>query len=194
MTAPRPETLLPCPLCGSTPEIDPGLLGVPETSGAVFCQTVWMAGEYIAACPVHAENVEWWNALVRCIQEHRADALDAAEARIEELEAERDEARRRRDEWRQKAEGYDEVRQALREKVGTPWPPHLSRVLWAGIAADEKKRADDAEAREKRLRNALALAVEAIDDLDGCKDPNCNWEHCLPRKVRAALRDTEGEG
>lgn len=87
-----------------------------------------------------------------------ATALEAAQARVGELEAERDEARRRRDEWRKKAEGYDEVRLALREKVGAPWPPNLSRALWAGIAADEKKRADDAE---------LALATARREALEG---------------------------
>ena len=84
---------------------------------------------------------------------------DAA-ARIERLEAALSEMTRRRDEWRKKAEGFDAVRLALREKVGTPWPPHMSRLLWAGIAADEKKRADDAEA-------ALQAADEAIEDALG---------------------------
>lgn len=87
---------------------------------------------------------------------HYSDSLTKVfEARIEALETERDEAYRRRDEWRKKAEGYDAVRLALREKVGTPWPAHMSRVLWAGIAADEKKRADDAEAENARMREAL---------------------------------------
>jgi len=129
-----------------------------------------------------------------------ADALDAAEVRIAELEAERDEARRRRDEWRKKAEGYDEVRQALREKVGTPWPPHLSRVLWAGIAADEKKRADDAEAREKRLRddalveayNAL-FAIPAVSQKQEAAIQMCQ-SAIADLRTRTALRDTEGEG
>ena len=80
---------------------------------------------------------------------------DKHDSRIEALEAKLAEMTRRRDEWRKKAEGYDEVRVALREKVGAPWPPNLSRALWAGIAADEKKRADDAEAK-------LAKAVEAL--------------------------------
>ena len=84
----------------------------------------------------------------------------AAADRIESLEAALSEMTRRRDEWRKKAEGFDAVRLALREKVGTPWPPHMSRLLWAGIAADEKKRADDAEA-------ALQAADEAIEDALG---------------------------
>ena len=75
--------------------------------------------------------------------------------RIEALEAALDEMTRRRDEWRKKAEGFDAVRLALREKVGAPWPPNMSRLLWAGIAADEKKRADDAEADASRLWEAL---------------------------------------
>lgn len=85
--------------------------------------------------------------------------------------AERDEARRRRDEWRKKAEGYDAVRKALREKVGAPWPPNLSRAMWAGIAADEKRRADDAEAERdaasaeaERLREAVGILSGAVLD------------------------------
>jgi hypothetical protein len=66
---------------------------------------------------------------------------------------------RRRDEWRKKAEGYDAVRRALREKVGSPWPPSMSRLLWAGIAADEKQRADDAEAALRRFHDDLAAAL-----------------------------------
>jgi hypothetical protein len=86
---------------------------------------------------------------------------DLHRAEVEALRAELAEMTRRRDEWRKKAEGYDAVRLALREKVGTPWPPHLSRVLWAGIAADEKKRADDAEAdREAAVKRALEAAAE----------------------------------
>lgn len=84
-----------------------------------------------------------------------ADAVKVVANCIEELEAELVEARRRRDAWRAKAEGYDEVRLALREKVGAPWPPNLSRILWAGIAADERRRADDAEAEVERLREVL---------------------------------------
>lgn len=79
--------------------------------------------------------------------------LRALLAERDALKAELAEARRRRDAWKSKAEGYDEVRLALREKVGTPWPPNMSRILWAAIAADEKKRADDAEAERDRLRD-----------------------------------------
>lgn len=86
------------------------------------------------------------------------DRIMCLAAEKKALEAERDEAYRRRDEWRKKAEGYDAVRVALREKVGSPWPPHMSRALWAGIAADEKKRADDAEAERDAL---VAAAYEA---------------------------------
>ena len=60
-----------------------------------------------------------------------------------------------------------------------------ARILRA--LADER---DAAVAEVERLRDALKMAVEAIDDLGGCKDPNCTYEHCLPTKVRAAL----GEG
>ena len=78
------------------------------------------------------------------IMDEAAEAIEALQARVAEAE-------RRRDEWRKKAEGYDAVRLALREKVGASWPPNMSRLLWAGIAADEKKRADDAEARVAEL-------------------------------------------
>jgi hypothetical protein len=88
--------------------------------------------------------------------------LSRAQSEITALRAELSEARRRRDEWRAKAEGYDAVRKALREKVGDPWPPSLSRALWAGIAADEKKRADDAEAENTRLRGLLEEARKGL--------------------------------
>ena len=87
-----------------------------------------------------------WMAGAEDQRKHMRRRLAEAAARIEALEAALAEMTRRRDEWRKKAEGYDAVRLALREKVGSPWPPHMSRLLWAGIAADEKKRADDAEA------------------------------------------------
>ena len=90
------------------------------------------------------------------------DAISAKNARIEALEAALDEMTRRRDEWRKKAEGFDAVRLALREKVGTPWPPNMSRLLWAGIAADEKKRADDAEAA-LLAADELARALDAYN-------------------------------
>lgn len=110
-------------------------------------------------------------------QEHMdaaTELMPKAAARIEALEAERDEARRRRDEWRKKAEGYDAVRKALREKVGAPWPPNLSRALWAGLAADEKKRADDAEAENAKLKEAIWNAcceMEQITFADLKKNP-----------------------
>ena len=95
---------------------------------------------------------------------------DESADRIESLEAALSEMTRRRDEWRKKAEGFDAVRLALRAKVGTPWPPHMSRLLWAGIAADEKKRADDAEAALQaadQLARALELlTVSSEDDPD----------------------------
>ena len=97
-------------------------------------------------------------------------ALAARDARIAELESEAAEARRRRDEWQKKAEGYDAVRQALREKVGAPWPPHLSRALWAGIAADERKRADDAEARIAELEAALRRIGMPGKSITYCRD------------------------
>ncbi|SHE78690.1 hypothetical protein SAMN05444339_10260 [Loktanella atrilutea] len=109
-------------------------------------------------------------------------ALIAENAR---LLTERDEAYRRRDAWRAKAEGYDDVRLALREKVGAPWPPNLSRLMWAGLAADEKKRADDAGAENTRLRNLLfdveAVLIGPSDEYDGCAE--------VLAKVRAALSE-----
>jgi hypothetical protein len=93
-------------------------------------------------------------------EERHSEERAAWAALTEALAAERDEAFRRRDAWRAKAEGYDEIRLALREKVGSPWPPNLSRALWAGIAADEKKRADDAEAKCE----ALAERVRELEE------------------------------
>lgn len=93
--------------------------------------------------------------IARCDAQDK-EIVEALKDRISTLERERDEAYRRRDEWKKKAEGYDAVRLALREKVGFPWPPSLSQTLWAGIAADEKKRADDARCE------AFADAVQAI--------------------------------
>jgi hypothetical protein len=90
----------------------------------------------------------------------RADLFADLEAEKAKAEAERDEARRRRDEWKKKAEGFDAVCTALREKVGAPWPPHLSRVMWAGLAAAEKARADRAEA-------LLKEAVEVVTAMRG---------------------------
>ena len=106
---------------------------------------------------------------------------DPRDAVIARLVAERDEATRRRDAWKAKADGFDAVRLALREKVGAPWPPSLSRVLWAGIAADEKARADAAEAVIARLVDA-AYAIEMWDAARGYPIP---YRHRDP--LRAAL-------
>jgi hypothetical protein len=43
------------------------------------------------------------------------------------------------------------------------------------------------------LVEALAMAVQAIDELGGCKDPNCTYDECLPTKVRAALAKYRGQ-
>ena len=104
------------------------------------------------------------NGDARCTCNIGQDAAD----RIERLEAALSEMTRRRDQWRKKAEGFDAVRLALREKVGTPWPPHMSRLLWAGIAADEKKRADDAEAA-LQAADELARAVDHERNM-ACQD------------------------
>ena len=76
---------------------------------------------------------------------------------------------RRRDEWRAKAEGYDAVRLALRDaiagKFGEDGPRTMSRIMWAGVAADEKKRADDAEAEVARLTAERDAAVAASQKL-----------------------------
>lgn len=122
------------------------------------------------------ERDQHWDSFVHWRKEadDRSEQLNAArqdakeaEAYAEELEQERDEAIRRRDAWKAKAEGYDAVRKALREKVGAPWPPNLSRALWAGIAADEKKRADDAEAKLEELRQALLWCSGSADFNEG---------------------------
>ena len=98
------------------------------------------------------------------------NTVDAAQAEIATLRAELAEMKRRRDEWQKKAEGFDTIRHALREKVGAPWPPNLSRGLWAALAADEKKRADDAEAELAAAREALGRIADMTDieaDFDG---------------------------
>ncbi len=119
--------------------------------------------------------------------EHDADVDDQAADEIVRLRAEVEEARRRRDQWMAKAEGYDAVRLALREKVGAPWPPNLSRAMWAGIAADEKKRADDAEVERDRLRDALRYALDIAKTSVG---PGYD---AIAEKARAALGDTQRE-
>lgn len=89
------------------------------------------------------------------------ETLRALSAALERSEESRLEALRRRDKWKAKAEGFEAVRLALREKVGAPWPPSLSRALWAGIAADEKARADTAEAALTASQAETAAAYEA---------------------------------
>lgn len=123
-------------------------------------------------------------------------------AELDRATAERDEARRRRDEWRKKAEGYDAVRLALREKVGAPWPPNLSRALWAGIAADEKKRADDAEARAEAALRCLrqhhewhqqeGLEMKLGDEFFDCA--SCYCDSTLEVETTRALRTGKGQG
>ncbi|MBC7282621.1 hypothetical protein [Hoeflea sp.] len=88
----------------------------------------------------------------------RADLYEALLDRVVELECKMSEARRRRDEWKKKAEGYDAVCMALREKVGAPWPANMSRIMWAGIAAAEKRRAD--KAFDKGIESAARVADE----------------------------------
>ena len=148
--------LKPCPFCGCTE------CNIDDYYHA--------AGVSIRCPKCRFDFIRYWGDTPRTIADAwntRADLPDACIADLQsnlremtrlwsEAAAERDEARRRRDEWRKKAEGYDEVRLALREKVGAPWPPNMSRLMWAGIAADEKTRADDAEAK-------LAKAVDALE-------------------------------
>lgn len=137
--------------------------------------------------------------IARCDAQDK-EIVEALKDRISTLERERDEAYRRRDEWKKKADGYDAVRLALREKVGSPWPPSLSQTLWAGIAADEKKRADDARCE------ALEEAAKEIEcdcpgrDTIASLPPNSGerWRLCLERNCRAiwaaairALKDKE---
>jgi hypothetical protein len=117
--------------------------------------------------------------------EHEYIRADIAAARIAALEAERDEALRRRDAWRAKAEGYDAVRLALREKVGAPWPQSLSRLMWAGIAADEKRRADDAEAE---VATAYARGLEDAAKVAGYQSECWGHEGYVAAAVAAAIR------
>ncbi len=88
-----------------------------------------------------------------------ADVIERLTARAQAAERDLAEARRRRDEWRAKAEGYDDVCRALREKIGDPPPAQLSRFLWAGVAAMERRRAEAAE-RERDEARALIAACE----------------------------------
>ena len=130
-----------------------------------------------------------WMAGREDVRKHTRRRLAEAAARIEALEAALAEMTRRRDEWRKKAEGYDAVRLALREKVGSPWPPHMSRLLWAGIAADEKKRADDAEAA-LLAADELALAVDAYNRAGA--GPLTGWQDV--QDALAAYRRATGGG
>lgn len=139
-------------------------------------------------------------AVLAAIRDHYDPAIRCAialRAQAAKDKAEIAEARRRRDEWRKKAEGYDAVCLALREKVGAPWPPHLSRVMWAGLAAAEKKRADDAEARIARLEAALreiAKQKRANELQSAYEEVTADFEEgydaCVDR-ARAALEDGE---
>ena len=116
---------------------------------------------------------------------------------VAEKDAEVAEMTRRRNEWRKKAEGYDAVRLALREKVGSPWPPHMSRILWAGIAADEKKRADDADAEIARLtekadRTDFAEAqLQALLDMLPPPEPGMLLKRLKERAAQRALAEKE---
>ena len=113
--------------------------------------------------------------------------VGAAQKRIEQLEKKLAEMTRRRDTWKAKAEGYDAVRLALREKVGSPWPPHMSRIIWAGIAADEKKRADDAEAN-------LAECAEIIETFRGQMRLDAEWMRHAQAQLQASAARAEFHG
>ena len=130
-----------------------------------------MGSAWMEPAPRYGDWVRYsdYAALSAALESERAEAArrkwedwrqiaTLARASAEAAEDKLAEMTRRRDEWRKKAEGYDAVRLALREKVGTPPPISLSRLMWAGVAADEKKRADDAEAA---LAKADELAREA---------------------------------
>ena len=127
---------------------------------------------------------------------------DELRAEIAILRGEVKEARRRRDKWRKKAEGFDEIRLALREKVGAPWPPNMSRVLWAGLAADEKKRADDATYENARLQAQIETAKDALQRIDDASNHYAmtptysegvlRYAHKSTRNLaRAALKELE---
>lgn len=124
-----------------------------------------------------------------------ADRIEQLAATNEALVKERDEAIRRRDAWKSKAEGYDAVRKALREKVGAPWPPNLSRALWAGIAADEKKRADDADAKLAKAADMMLSLIAMIQHAIG-PGKDVFIEPDTRRKLsdaRATLAEIKGE-
>lgn len=124
-----------------------------------------------------------------------ADRIEQLAATNEALVKERDEAIRRRDAWKSKAEGYDAVRKALREKVGAPWPPNLSRALWAGIAADEKKRADDADAKLAKAADMMLSLIAMIQHAIG-PGKDVFIEPDTGRKLsdaRATLAEIKGE-
>ena len=124
-----------------------------------------------------------------------ADRIEQLAATNEALVKERDEAIRRRDAWKSKAEGYDAVQKALREKVGAPWPPNLSRALWAGIAADEKKRADDADAKLAKAADMMLSLIAMIQHAIG-PGKDVFIEPDTGRKLsdaRATLAEIKGE-
>lgn len=98
------------------------------------------------------------NMIVHMVMDEAWEAINTLRVALDAAEADITEMTRRRDEWRAKADGYDAVRLALRDaiagKFGEEGPLKMSRILWAGVAADEKKRADDAEADKQRAVDA----------------------------------------
>lgn len=136
-----------------------GKLIVNDLSGRWPADVEWVRADlYDAALKLAAESDDESDdarELLKTSENMRDRIQDERDAALDSLA----EMTRRRDEWKAKAEGYDAVRLALREKVGSVWRPNMSRAIWAGIAADEKKRADDALARVAELENALLSEI-----------------------------------
>jgi hypothetical protein len=150
-------------------EVVPGL---SQSADGIACRddTIRLQDEQIASLRTQLAQQQEDEAEMLAIVHMQGVASRDDEVR--ELKAQLKEMTRRRDEWRKRAEGFDAIRHALREKVGAPWPPNLSRALWAALAADEKKRADDAEAQLAGAREAMfraQLVFARYADLHACK-------------------------
>jgi hypothetical protein len=78
-------------------------------------------------------------------------ALEASTAALSEMT-------RRRDEWRAKAEGYDELANAVRAGIEEAGDRNLSRLFLRGALVDSEKRLADAEAERDALRAEVAKA------------------------------------
>jgi hypothetical protein len=80
-------------------------------------------------------------------------ALEASTAALSEMT-------RRRDEWRAKAEGYDELANAVRAGIEEAGDRNLSRLFLRGALVDSEKRLADAEAERDALRAQLESTLK----------------------------------